>query len=222
MAVLAGYALVWTDRARIDGHWERFERHAFGVGSTVTNLRLGHDPRTYGAYAWGVRAVPDHFGLRFDARLADDARSRQLIAAIRYSNLDEASFAFAKLDSSWAGDEETIIRARLKEISVCGDAYYRAGGIWVRGDEPYLTGRLRQLAVAYASSKPLHFTMSRAVGPKPPGTSATRALGRSPSTHVRPSIGVPTFRPSSVDPLRAHIVRHIYAYLRRCPAQLVL
>ena len=181
MAVVAGYCLVWSDRARLDDHWERFECHAFGVGPIPTNLRLGHDPRTYGAYVWGVRALPDHHGLRFEARLTDDARSRQLVAAIRYSNLDEVSFAFVKLDSSWAGDEETIIRARLKEISVCGDACYRAGGVWVRGDEPYLTGRLRQLAEAYARSKPLQLPVSRAIGAKPPGTSAIRAPGRSPS-----------------------------------------
>ena len=214
MAVVAGYCLVWSDRARLDDHWERFERHAFGVGPIPTNLRLGHDPRTYGAYAWGVRALPDHHGLRFEARLTDDARSRQLVAAIRYSNLDQVSFAFVKLDSSWADDEETISRARLKEISICGDACYRAGGVWVRGDESHLTGRLRALADAYARSKPLQ-PVGRAIGAKPPRRPAAIAAGHNPPQ--APSVvGVTVCRPT-VDPVRLAVWAYMARYMAHYP-----
>jgi hypothetical protein len=49
----------------------------------------------------------------------------------------------------------TVERAMLLDVSIVGDPAYRAGGVWLAGDEPYLPPRLAVLAEQFDRAPPL-------------------------------------------------------------------
>jgi HK97 family phage prohead protease len=137
-ATIRGYALLWSDRATIDGASERFAPYAFNEPCSA-RLVVSHDhrPGAFLASTGGtLRVGQDDVGLRFSAQLLDDRDGRRALAAIRYGTLQSCSFGFRSISEREDEDGGVVVeQAVLKEISLTSAPAYALSAAWAADAE---------------------------------------------------------------------------------------
>jgi HK97 family phage prohead protease len=154
MSAIEGFAVLWDDTAAIDGRPERFAPFAF-IEPIGARLLVAHDRRPGGMLAntaGSLRVDQDDTGLRFAAELdAGDPYARRALAAIGAGLLIGCSFGFRPFEQDEDEDGVLIRRARLTEITLCGNGAYQAGGVWA-ADAERLPPRLEALRAGWHNS----------------------------------------------------------------------
>lgn len=147
-----GYAVVFGETVKVDGRFERFARGAFSAAdlpsATFPVKYNDHSPnsRTIGeAMTW-----QDEVGLGFCASVRPEWS-----CFIRANGFTKASIMFseptAKVDFGLGAKRETIVKAKLVHIAICGDeAIYQQSLVWRLDDHAaMLRGKNRTLVSSW-------------------------------------------------------------------------
>jgi HK97 family phage prohead protease len=166
-AEIEGYALCWSDTAVIGGRPERFSSYCFREPVSA-RLLVAHDRRAGGMLAstgGTLQIHQDDVGLAFAAELdAGDPYARRTLAAIGAGSLTGCSFGFRTPELEDDEDGMLVRRARLTEITLCGNGAYQAGGVWAV-DAEQLPPKLEALREAWharsVANRPARISVER-------------------------------------------------------------
>ncbi|MET4490689.1 hypothetical protein [Bradyrhizobium sp. LA7.1] len=137
-----GYAVVFGETVKVGGRYERFAQGAF----SAFDLPSAKLPVKYNDHGPNSRTIgeamtfQDEVGLGFCASIRPEWSS-----FIRASNFTKASIMFsdptAKVDFSIGAKRETIVKAKLVHIAICGDeAVYQETLVWRLDDHATMLG----------------------------------------------------------------------------------
>lgn len=127
-----GYAVVFGETVKIDGRYERFAQGAFSAADLPSaKLPIKFNDHARNAQTIGeAMTFQDETGLGFFAHVRPEWSS-----FIRAKGFTKASIMFsdptAKVDFSLGAKRETIVKAKLVHIAICGDeAIYQNTLVW--------------------------------------------------------------------------------------------
>ncbi|MBH5372954.1 hypothetical protein [Bradyrhizobium glycinis] len=148
-----GYAVLFGSTVKIDGRYERFAQGAFSdadLPAAMLPIKFndhGPNARTIGE----ARTFQDDVGLGFYANVRPEWSS-----FIRAKGFTKASIMFSdptvKADFDLGARRETIVKAKLIHIAICGDeAIYQDSLVWRLDDHAaMLRGKNRDLVSNWA------------------------------------------------------------------------
>jgi len=153
---IGGYAMVWDAPSRpitvagLNGSRPFVERVA-GPQAVQASLEqniavlVQHDKRELVANTKSglVQLRTDSKGLAFEVTLPDTQRARDVRAMVDAGILTEMSFGFYTQEDKWSGNERTLHKIDLREISIVSDAAYPQGGVSLRNHDATAIARLR-------------------------------------------------------------------------------
>lgn len=140
---LTGHASVFNQMARLPGHFERMDPHAFDevLDRTDTDPRalINHDPSLLlGRRSAGtLRLKTDAEGLSFEVDLPDTSYSNDLRVSLSRGDITGASFAFIPGDDTWTRENGRQVRthtsvSELLDVSVVTYPAYEGAGVALR------------------------------------------------------------------------------------------
>lgn len=105
---------------------ERVQRGAFDLSGNIPMI-LRHDMRALVANTKSglLKLVEDERSLSYEVTLPDTSVARDARALVESGVLTEMSFGFIALSDAWKGDERSLLRADLREISLVEDGAHK-------------------------------------------------------------------------------------------------
>jgi Caudovirus prohead serine protease len=197
--IVQGFILGFDDRACIDPQHLKYER--FGFNSIINGrapLRVAHNRSPEQTFAW-ADISHNRFGYKFECSIPNRSNSHALARMIR-EGTDGISMSFRTIAKSRNVHVTIIERARLTEISIVPQGCYPSARCWVVG-EPH-SPEIAELAVQWdRNERTSVLTAAQMMNTE---ANKEQATGR---------------RLKEVNPVRAALNAHVFAYLSRAPVR---
>lgn len=149
-----GYAVVFGETVKVEGRYERFAPGAFSDADLPSAML----PIKFNDHSANSRTIGEAMTFQDDVGLGFSANMRPEWAAfIKAKGFTKASIMFteptAKVDYGLGAKRETIVKAKLLHIAICGDeAIYQNSLVWrVDNHAAMLRGKSRDLVSCWDS-----------------------------------------------------------------------
>ena len=118
--IVSGYALLWDEPSKIENFSERFLRDSISEHESGVSFYFQHNKEGLlgNTLSKTLRVTSDERGLKYSIKLPDTSLGRDVRELIKRGDLQGVSVGFISEKENFTGNERTISKATLFEISL--------------------------------------------------------------------------------------------------------